>query len=216
MRLLAFDCCGDVRSAALLADEAVIGSDRATGARRHAEALVPLIDELLAAAGWSYASLDLLAVGRGPGSFTGIRVAVAAGRALALAVDRPVLGIDGRDVLLAAGEPSDARTRVAAIDARRGGLYAAWATTRTVHALRAMTPDDVAAAVPGDLVVRGSGADLLAAAAGPRAVAAAGEIGAIGIAEQARAQIAAGAVPTAGHLLQPLYLRAADAVPRAA
>ncbi len=213
MRLLAFDCSGDLRSAALVADGEVVAAAEAEGATRHAEALVAMIDRLLADAGWTFAGIDRLAVGRGPGSFTGIRIAVAAARGLALALDRPVIGVDGRDVLLQ-GASERPGTRVAAIDARRGGLYAAWADTATVHAPGALPPAALAALLPGALVVRGSGAALLAAAAGTRAIVEGCLLDARGVAAVAATLPDAAALP--GHALLPLYLRSPDAVPQAA
>ncbi|MFP4360599.1 MAG: tRNA (adenosine(37)-N6)-threonylcarbamoyltransferase complex dimerization subunit type 1 TsaB, partial [Alphaproteobacteria bacterium] len=90
MRLLALDCSGDRRSVALAAGGAVVAARGEAGARGHAERLVPLLEETRAEAGWTWSSLDQLAVAVGPGSFTGVRIAVAAARALALALDRPV------------------------------------------------------------------------------------------------------------------------------
>ncbi|TVQ33012.1 MAG: tRNA (adenosine(37)-N6)-threonylcarbamoyltransferase complex dimerization subunit type 1 TsaB [Geminicoccaceae bacterium] len=217
--MLAFDCAGDERSVALVEGERCVAEAAAAGAARHAEGLIALIDGALAEAGWTPASLDILAVGAGPGSFTGVRIAVAAGRGLALALDRPVLAVDGRDVLLA--RPAPGRTTVAAIDARRGGLYAAWSGAawsgdEATYAATALPPGAVAARVPGPLAVRGSGAALLAAAAGPRAVVEPRHITAAGVAEVALGALGNGAVTQPGTSLVPRYLRAPDAVPASA
>ena len=213
MRLLAFDCAGDRRSAALLVGDALIAVASADGAARHAEELVPLVDRLVAAAGQRFRDLDLLAVGTGPGSFTGVRIAVAAGRALALALDRPAIGIDGRDVLLATPAAAGA-TAVAAIDARRGGLYAAWAGAENGRTETAITPEALAALLEGDLDARGSGAGLLAAAAGRRTrvdprLPDAGDLG-----RTALAALRRGEQPGPGAALRPCYLRAVDAQAR--
>lgn len=71
--------------------------------RGHAEALFPLIDRILAEAGVSYADLTRIAVCTGPGSFTGLRVGIAAARGLALGCDIPVIGVS-RFAALAEGE----------------------------------------------------------------------------------------------------------------
>jgi tRNA threonylcarbamoyl adenosine modification protein YeaZ len=70
--------------------------------RGHAEALFPLIDAALTRAGASYGDLTHIAVCTGPGSFTGIRVGVAAARGLALGLGVPAIGITRFDALLAA------------------------------------------------------------------------------------------------------------------
>ncbi|MFW5834087.1 MAG: tRNA (adenosine(37)-N6)-threonylcarbamoyltransferase complex dimerization subunit type 1 TsaB [Pseudomonadota bacterium] len=216
MRILAFECSGDHRSAALLEGDRLVGRIDGEGASRHAETLIPAIGTLLAEVGWRLADLDLLAVGHGPGSFTGVRIAVAAARGLALALDRPVIGIDGRDVLLDA-VPTDEPTALAAIDAWRGGVYAAWRTGDTVrHACRALPPERVAAGIDGPFAVTGSGAALVVAASGARGRVVDGALDAPGIGRVARRQLAAGRKPAPGTDLQPLYLRAPDALPRAA
>jgi tRNA threonylcarbamoyladenosine biosynthesis protein TsaB len=92
--------------------------------RGHAERLMPMIGEVLAEAGLTYADLERIAVATGPGSFTGTRIGVAAARGLALALGIPAVGVSGLDALIeAAGAESD-RLVVAALDARRGEIYA--------------------------------------------------------------------------------------------
>ena len=75
--------------------------------RRHTELVLPWIDALLADAGLRKAQIDALACGRGPGAFTGVRLAVAMTQGLALALDRPVLGIStlAALALTACGDP---------------------------------------------------------------------------------------------------------------
>src|SRR5687767_5857389 len=75
MRLLAVDTSTEHCSAALLSDEGTLTWRTEQAARSHAERLLPMIDELLAEAGWSLSTLDGLAFGRGPGAFTGLRLA---------------------------------------------------------------------------------------------------------------------------------------------
>lgn len=213
MRLLVFDCAGDQRTVALIDGNVVVASSTETGFARHAEALVPLIDGVRIRAGWRYADIDVLAVGHGPGSFTGIRVAVAAGRALALALDRPVLALDGRDVLLRRPSPPGTTT-VAAIDARRGGLYVAWAGVETGTSDVPLPPVELARRLSGRLVARGSGAALFAAAAVGRTQVEAGDPAPEELAQATLAALARGASPMPGSDLHPRYLRAADATPR--
>ncbi|MBL8675330.1 MAG: tRNA (adenosine(37)-N6)-threonylcarbamoyltransferase complex dimerization subunit type 1 TsaB, partial [Rhodospirillales bacterium] len=94
--------------------------------RGHAAVLAPMIEAALAAAGVAPAALSLVAVTSGPGSFTGVRIALATARGLALALDIPVAAISTTSVVLAAASQAD-RARaaadraklVAAIDTRR-------------------------------------------------------------------------------------------------
>ncbi len=91
----------------------------------HAERLLPLIEQLLAEAGWPKASLDRLGVGVGPGSFTGLRAGIALGEGLSVGLDRPLLGIGS---LLAMAEGALAEQEgpcCALLDARRSELFAA-------------------------------------------------------------------------------------------
>jgi tRNA threonylcarbamoyl adenosine modification protein YeaZ len=95
-------------------------------ARRHeelgrgqAERLFPMLSEVLDEAGCTLADLDAVAVGTGPGNFTGLRIAVSAARGLALSLERPAIGIPIHEAL-AEGLP---RPLLASIDARRDRVY---------------------------------------------------------------------------------------------
>jgi tRNA threonylcarbamoyladenosine biosynthesis protein TsaB len=90
----------------------------------HAERLMAVIDGVLGEAGLAYGDLDRIGVTVGPGSFTGIRVGVAAARGLALALDVPAVGVDTL-AALAAPEHGKGRAILATLDAKRGEIYAA-------------------------------------------------------------------------------------------
>ena len=113
MLTLAFDTATDVATAALLDDEELLG-ERTTRAVR----LLEDVDALLRQAGAHPRDLGRLAVGIGPGSFTGVRVGLAAARGLALALDIPVAGVSTLDAL-AAG----AAGAVPVIDAKRREVF---------------------------------------------------------------------------------------------
>lgn len=191
--------------------------------RGHAEALVPLVLEALDMAGWRFADLDALAVNRGPGSFTGIRIGVAAARALALAAGLPVVGVTGLEALaaLAAAGAAPGTILLAALDARRGQVYAQAFVTAGLEPLgepRALAPAEAARGLPRPLVLVGSGAPLVRAAlpadGTDSAVPRDATLDAAAVAARAAARLAAGEAPGTGAGLVPLYLRPPDARPQ--
>lgn len=96
--------------------------------RRHTELVLPWAGELLAEAGIAKSQLDAIAVGRGPGAFTGVRLAVALVQGMALALDKPVLPIStlaalALPAMTAESARQEVRPVLAAIDARMGELY---------------------------------------------------------------------------------------------
>src|SRR5215467_10709212 len=100
MKVLAFDCSGASCSAAVLIDDRPAAQRFAPMERGHAETLLPMIETVLREAGLTPAMLDLLAVTVGPGSFTGLRIGLAAGRGLALARALPAIGVPSFDAVI--------------------------------------------------------------------------------------------------------------------
>ena len=120
MKLLAFETATEACSVAVYVDGEV--RERFEIApRRHAELALPWAQELLATAGVARSQLDAIAVGRGPGAFTGVRLAIAIAQGIALALDRPVVPVS---TLAALAAQSPAARVLAAIDARMGEVYA--------------------------------------------------------------------------------------------
>jgi tRNA threonylcarbamoyladenosine biosynthesis protein TsaB len=95
MLILAIDTALDACAAAVLDIDAgrLIARESQAMKRGHAEALMPLIARVIKAAGIAFAALDRIAVTTGPGSFTGLRVGLSAARGIALAADKPVVGV---------------------------------------------------------------------------------------------------------------------------
>lgn len=118
--LLAFDTSGPWCAAAVMRGDSILASRMETMARGQAERLMPLLAETLAEAAVALDDLAALAVGIGPGNFTGIRLAVSAARGLALARGLPAIGVSSLEAL-AEGQP---RPVLAVLDARRGAVYA--------------------------------------------------------------------------------------------
>lgn len=116
--LLAFDTSAAHCAAALLCDDDC--TSRVDPMQRgQAEHLMPMLGEVLAGAGLAWSDLDALAVGTGPGNFTGIRIAVAAARGVALGLGRPAIGVSTLEAL-AHDRP---RPVTVALPAPRGRLY---------------------------------------------------------------------------------------------
>lgn len=121
--LLAFDTATPAVTVALRGDEGVLAEHTEIDARRHGELLAPGIEKVLAAAGCSRTDLTGVAVGVGPGPFTGLRVGLMTARALGDALDIPVHGVCTLDILAAAVTADNAFA--VATDARRREVY--WA-----------------------------------------------------------------------------------------
>lgn len=123
MRLLALDTSGDACTCCLHVDGEY---DQAITVepRRHAELLLPMAERLLAGAGLALRDLDALAFGRGPGSFTGLRIAAGVTQGLAFGADLPVVPVSSLAALARGAWREQGHRRVlAAFDARIGEVY---------------------------------------------------------------------------------------------
>jgi len=171
MKILAIDTALPAVSACVLDDaaETLEALETMPMEKGHAEALLPLLDRVMARVDGGFASLDRVAVTIGPGSFTGLRVGIAAARAIGLACKIPVAGVSTLAVLAA---PLILEQKpglvVTAIDARRGNVFfAAFGPIGRAVVSPRLAParDAVRALGAGPVRLAGSGAYLLAAEA---------------------------------------------------
>lgn len=219
--LLAFDTAGTACSAAVWRDGAIRARHFETMSRGQSERLVPMIEAVMAEAGIAYPALDAIAVTRGPGGFTGVRIGLATARALALACARPVIGVSNFEAVAAAVSEDERRGRRLAvvIDAKRSDLYvqafgnASGGGLAAVTEARAVAPADLNALLPeGPLLLAGdaveaargalemAGREVLAAAAPGQA-----DAGWVAALAAGRPLPESGAPPP-----EPIYLRGPD------
>ena len=162
LTILAIDCSTSACSAAVRGPSALLAAQSRTG-RGQAEAMVPLIAETLEAAGRGWPEIDLIGVTVGPGSFTGLRIGLAAARALSLARRIPIAGVTTAD-LLAFSLPEEARLGrpfLIAIDSKRDDLFVQsfGADGAPAGSIEALLPEDALARHPGPLLVAGDAAE---------------------------------------------------------
>jgi tRNA threonylcarbamoyl adenosine modification protein YeaZ len=221
MRVLAIDTALEACSVAVIDTE---GGSRARSrslpmARGHAEALMPLVASVMSDARAEFDALDRIAVTVGPGSFTGLRVGVAAARGIGLAAGKPVVGLT---TLAAIAVPfidaDDAKALLVAIDARHDHVYMQLFGPggRTLVAPRvAHLRDAIRAAMASPTRIVGNAARLVEAAwpENERKPLLVNEVKAPDIVWVARLAAAADPDPAS---VKPLYLREADAHPQAA
>ncbi len=220
--VLALDCATIACSAAVWRDGEVVARRLRPGRRGHAEVLMPMVQDVMEEAGLTYDRLDAIAATVGPGTFTGLRIGLAAARGLALAAGLPLVGVTTLEAV-AHGVPESARAGRAvlvALDARRGQVYA-----------QAFGPDlaprsEPAALAPGaaaalvdhadKVLLAGDGVDLVR----PHLVGDGWDIAVApgdGLPDAAVvAALAAQRAAVPASRVAPLYLRAPDARPREA
>ena len=122
MKLLALETSTEACSVALWID-GELRERHEVAPRRHTELVLPWCNALLAEAGTPKSALDAIAVGRGPGAFTGVRLAVALAQGMALALDRPVVPVSTLAALAMQAPFDEGAEILAVIDARMGEFY---------------------------------------------------------------------------------------------
>jgi len=169
--ILAVDTALGACSAALMKNARVLAHEHLLMARGHAEALAPMVDDVMRRAGLAFSAIDRIGVTTGPGTFAGQRVGLAFARALALALKKPAVGVTTLDVMAAQalGRNAAASWAVAAGDAKRGEIYLG-ARTREASLLEPVllpleaAPSKLAALAEGrgpDIALAGTAAEAL-------------------------------------------------------
>lgn len=121
MKILSIDTSGMISSCCVMENGKIIGEYNINQKRTHSETLVPMIDEMLAKLGISTKEIDMYAVGKGPGSFTGLRIGMTVAKTLAMIFDKKIIGVSTLEAL-ARGIHST-KNIVSIIDARGGRVY---------------------------------------------------------------------------------------------
>ncbi|MGJ8558694.1 MAG: tRNA (adenosine(37)-N6)-threonylcarbamoyltransferase complex dimerization subunit type 1 TsaB [Litorimonas sp.] len=184
MIVLGLDTTGADCSACIVRDDTVLAYKSEPIGRGHAERLAPMVVEVLAIAGVTPDEIDRIAVCTGPGSFTGLRVALSFAKGFALPRRTPVLGFDA--LYIKAAEQTGAH--VVYRDVKRGQVFAArYVSSVADVAPMAMTMDAAQTLASDDPVIEAQGADV-----------------------RVMAKLALTAEPPA-HPATPLYARAPDA-----
>ena len=223
MKILALETSAKAVSAAVSEDGKILCSGYQDTGLTHSRTLMPIVEHILKNTGLTVADMDAIAVAAGPGSFTGIRIGVAAAKGLAFAADKPAVGVStlaamARNVAFCDG------LVICAMDARRQQVYNALFEAKDGQLTR-LTPDRAIAleelaeelrSDPRPKTVVGDGAKLclahLTAAGIPCRLAPAHLVmqNAMSVALEAEAMAAKGKLVSA-EALEPVYLRPAQA-----
>ena len=223
MKILALETAAKAVSAAVSEDGKILCSGYQDTGLTHSRTLMPIVEHILKNTGLTVADMDAIAVAAGPGSFTGIRIGVAAAKGLAFAADKPAVGVStlaamARNVAFCDG------LVICAMDARRQQVYNALFEAKDGQLTR-LTPDraidleelaEELRSDPRPKTVVGDGAKLclahLTAAGIPCRLAPAHLVmqNAMSVALEAEAMAAEGKLVSA-QALEPVYLRPAQA-----
>ena len=174
--------------------------------RGHAEAIAPMVKEVMAEAGLGFAALDRIAVTVGPGTFTGVRIGLAMARGLGLALSIPVTGIDSLSAI-ATNEGAMESPLLVVADARRSEVYSAlYLGGKTVNSPGVIAMDRLV--IPPGSTITGTAADAVIATGAGFGRGRGGDL-------PDAAKFGANAMDDTGAMPAPLYLRAPDAKPQA-
>lgn len=135
MLILAIDSSTPVAGVAIVNDDNLIREEFINFKLTHSEMLMPMVDQVLQGCELALADLDALAVTMGPGSFTGLRIGMAAVKGLSLAADLPVIGVSTLEVIAHNMAYSDTLV-CSLLNARRQEVYAACYDNRAMYPQR--------------------------------------------------------------------------------
>ena len=225
MKILALETSAKTVSAAVSEDGKILASGYQDTGLTHSRTLMPIVEHILKNAGLTMADMDAVAVAAGPGSFTGIRIGVAAAKGLAFGADKPAIGVSTLAAMARGVAFSDGLV-ICAMDARRNQIYNALFEAKDGQLTR--LTDDRAIALadlaeelrtdPRPMTVVGDGAKLchtFLTEAGISCRMAPPHLvmqNATGVALEAESMAAAGKTVSA-QALEPVYLRPAQADP---
>ncbi|NTU76676.1 MAG: tRNA (adenosine(37)-N6)-threonylcarbamoyltransferase complex dimerization subunit type 1 TsaB [Alphaproteobacteria bacterium] len=164
MRILSIDSAGKGCAACVWQDGEVLALAEERMERGQDARLVPLVQEVMAAASCAFDALDRIAVTRGPGSFTGLRIGLATARGLGLASGKPVIGVD-RFSVFRAQQGALRDNLLVVIDSKRRELFVrAYAAAGATPEAGMMAPEELAAMaknLAGPVVARGDALDMM-------------------------------------------------------
>lgn len=123
MKILAIDTSNQPLSVALVEDDQTIIEHTVNIRKNHSVQLMPAIENLFTQSNWAFRDIDRIAVAEGPGSYTGLRIAVTIAKSLAWAHDIELVGISSLKVIAANSDPAPATLIVPLFDARRENIY---------------------------------------------------------------------------------------------
>ncbi len=169
MKILALESSAVTASAALWEDGKCLGLTYANCGLTHSETLLPMIEGLLKRCSMTPGDADLIAVARGPGSFTGVRIGVATAKGLSWGADRPCCGVSTLEAMAWQAAFFEGRLLCCCMDARRGQVYnalfrAEGGAPRRVSEDRAIALKDLLPEMTEAPVLLGDGAKLTAEA----------------------------------------------------
>jgi tRNA threonylcarbamoyladenosine biosynthesis protein TsaB len=214
MRVLAVETSSLAGGVALLDDERLVAEYLLDVSVTHSERLLASVDRLLADARWTARELNGLAVAVGPGSFTGLRIAVSTVKGLALALDLPIAAVPTLDAM-AAALPWAALPVCPVLDARKGEVYASryrWdgGAMRREWEYLALSPEALAQRLTEPVILAGDGAAAIRSpyarlVPAPRRLPSPACVGTLGLERLRRGETVAAAA------LAPFYLRPSEA-----
>jgi len=147
---LALDTSGPWCTAAIVSSDRILANPSENIGKGHAERLAPMVADAFKQAGIEASQIDRIAVCTGPGSFTGLRVALAFGRSFALPRKIPVIGISALRAMATAADPESSKTVIAAINAKRGDIcWAIYQNGQELQAPKTQNVDDTRSAIGG-------------------------------------------------------------------